>query len=966
MASREKEEKLSLVLTLFKGENFVCKEPGVRCKIEAKCCDEVLRSGFFPISSTNTEPAFNVQLAWQFSRRQLKDLRANKTAIKVRCLLLNDISKHHTELGYTVLHIKDAFPWSGGDVEASKAHSYPLLGTKEQWKNYHPKLLMQLHIEDYSVEQLTTSPNVQRKVIDEKKVNISNKTKVSPEKPRFENIESIDKTPRVDVISEIQNSVDKFTWRISETDGCFQLGEPADGDDLYIFNITIISAHNLQFLWNGRSPKKPAEADNYVWQIRYKAYGCEIKSDPFVLSTSDPSRRTFIGDKATARIRASAPYFYDYIQETAVEFHVIRFELSSSQDLINEEVMGVSFAELKDLAEADITELRTTLDIVSEWGYPNTIIPGEKPEVRTVFQLEATPGFFNTVKRLSPPVPSITLKPKDIAENKVIQTEENFIDLSKGKNVDATNGFFNTMKTTPPQSPQSPEKGKDINENKTSQTEEDCTDLSEGENVDATSRPYPTAKSVPPPIPSISQKGQGVDENRIFQTEEHCTDLSEGEDVEATHGFYPTAKSAPPPISRKGKSTNENRTSQTEDYTNLSEGENVDDTRGFFNTAKSVPPPIPSTSRRSKYTNENKITQIEECTDLSAGENLYVPPAMVFQTTDDLRTWKAEKKTAFKHKLQAKERAYLNILAQEAASRDTQREKLMADKLANLSKKEKEVRQLSAGILDREERVKKKELELFELNQKINLDSTATLENAKLSILRMQEEHKIEASHPLRNQEFEAELKKCKGKLEILELKLEEKEDYINKLKMERYERPESRIVEKLKLLEQENKLLKRQVIEVERSRDQYKKQSQSLCVKLSRLQEERDAQLKDENEALRLQIFANKQHKEMKKERKVLVDCSRQIRSMQDHRPPATAPENKKGASARSEKNHESTKKEPQHQTDETLTNEEEIQRLTQMRSGMLHTGAYTKYDMVIKEIEKRIVGLAEGKIVK
>lgn len=46
----------------------------------------------------------------------------------------------------------------------------------------------------------------------------------------------------------LQNSVDKFTWRISETDGCFQLGEPADGDDLYIFNITIISAHNLQFV----------------------------------------------------------------------------------------------------------------------------------------------------------------------------------------------------------------------------------------------------------------------------------------------------------------------------------------------------------------------------------------------------------------------------------------------------------------------------------------------------------------------------------------------------------------------------------------------------------------------------------------------------------------------------------------------------------------------------------------------
>jgi hypothetical protein len=55
-----------------------------------------------------------------------------------------------------------------------------------------------------------------------------------------------------------------------------------------------------------------------------------------------------------------------------------------------------------------------------------------------------------------------------------------------------------------------------------------------------------------------------------------------------------------------------------------------------------------------------------------------------------------------------------------------------------------------------------------------------------------------------RNQEYEAELKKCKGKLDILEIKLEEKEDYINKLKTERYERPDSKLSEKLKLLEQE------------------------------------------------------------------------------------------------------------------------------------------------------------------
>jgi hypothetical protein len=49
-----------------------------------------------------------------------------------------------------------------------------------------------------------------------------------------------------------------------------------------------------------------------------------------------------------------------------------------------------------------------------------------------------------------------------------------------------------------------------------------------------------------------------------------------------------------------------------------------------------------------------------------------------------------------------------------------------------------------------------------------------------------------------------------------------------------------------------QNKLLKKQIVEFERSRDQYKKQSQALCLKLARLQDDRDKQLKDENENLR------------------------------------------------------------------------------------------------------------------
>ncbi len=63
--------------------------------------------------------------------------------------------------------------------------------------------------------------------------------------------------------------------------------------------------------------------------------------------------------------------------------------------------------------------------------------------------------------------------------------------------------------------------------------------------------------------------------------------------------------------------------------------------------------------------------------------------------------------------MKEKERAYLKILAQEAAARDSQREKLITEKLTDLTKKEKELRRLSNGIGEREEHIKRKELEVL-------------------------------------------------------------------------------------------------------------------------------------------------------------------------------------------------------------------------------------------------------------
>lgn len=185
----------------------------------------------------------------------------------------------------------------------------------------------------------------------------------------------------------------KFKWTVKEKDGYFQLGDPANDDDLYILNTTVISASYLHSLWDGKSPRKHL-SDNCFWQIKYEAYGCEIASEPFLLGNDDDSRRTFIGDKATARIRTNGALFFEYLQETNLQFQIIRYQLGPNKELANPEVMGICFASLSELSSPDKREHRVCMDILSEWGTPRVLSMHEKPEVRVLFALEVIPNIF--------------------------------------------------------------------------------------------------------------------------------------------------------------------------------------------------------------------------------------------------------------------------------------------------------------------------------------------------------------------------------------------------------------------------------------------------------------------------------------------------------------------------------------------------------------------------------------------
>jgi len=144
-------------------------------------------------------------------------------------------------------------------------------------------------------------------------------------------------------------------------------------------------------LWDGDDGDQLGE-DSF-WTIQYAAFGCNIVSDPFVLSGEKDGRRTFIGDKATARIRCNGALFHQYLNSTSLEFRVLR----STGAHGHQGVSGVSFAELKGLTKVDVKGLKATLEIVPYGDYGTTVsdFGSLKPELRIVIELSVIPSFFS-------------------------------------------------------------------------------------------------------------------------------------------------------------------------------------------------------------------------------------------------------------------------------------------------------------------------------------------------------------------------------------------------------------------------------------------------------------------------------------------------------------------------------------------------------------------------------------------
>ncbi|CAL8110553.1 unnamed protein product [Orchesella dallaii] len=1060
----------SLVLSIFRGENFVVKGGNsYKAFVRAKCPElqpEIsLDSGAVRLSPGNSEPEFNSQLAWSLSRKQLKDLRSNRSTIRVACIMVDDRTGAETEVGYVVLHVKDATIFDVGVVDPSKAKTHVLLGTRDSWRTYHPKLQMILQLEDRSIKEKrpleapknmpqtrTLAGELSQPECDIPENILKNAAALSETKPlKHEDVAS-----------------GRFCWSVNEKDGYFQLGIPADKDDLYILNTTVISASYLHLLWDGRSPRK--RTDNYFWQIKYTAYGCEIATEPFLLAKDDESRRTFIGDKATARIRTNGALFYEYLKESALEFRIIRYIVGNNGQLCNEEVMGLSFAALTDLTNPSKGEFRVALDVVSEWGTPRVVSAHEKPELRVIFTLDTVPNYFSFCTPLlngsgdavlASDVQNVNTNDKEFSNN-ILEEDEvdhqlkpserfeiedsshtaNYIesedviargvdpyeDMSNQSNVRRLLKFDDELHkdhrkrrssssseaSTPPSKP-------GVSQNPHAKKKEATETVSESEETDSATNKENLANFLPEPgeykvsieltrywlkskrlikdkfMLSYVHPPLGIVDNRIKCFGEplspEFTDSRQGFlilDGEHSKLFRLTRFSEGllnepltvefRKISDKNKSSNcfassmipfgrifsekgSNDVRILEDAVDiLKVSDNVKIGTLYFKIVLSqVKTNFRISTENSKQTEHQQSAffpsekQTQNVAAFSENNSRYpLNTQNADRVTEELREWRKTQEEIFIIEKQKKEAAYLQLLSDEAAKRDAERENVMGKKLADLEKREKDLKRERKALEERTEKIKVLEAEVKDHARQLARDQESFQQNMNLRQRRLEEDHKIESNSFSRQiQEYKEDQEKFKRKILLLEKKLETKESEIDNLMTMNREKPESRIVERVKLLEQENKTLKNQLREANTKKEQYKKQSFALCQKLSRLQEERDQELKDQNENLRLQILASKEHKELKKERKAVQGISETLKALKIESNATQAVEAQNVEpniiSASIEKG--KTKQ----------TKEDEIQRLTHERSKLLGTGAYTQFDMVIKELERKIVSLAK-----
>jgi len=121
-----------------------------------------------------------------------------------------------------------------------------------------------------------------------------------------------------------------------------------------------------------------------------------------------------------------------------------------------------------------------------------------------------------------------------------------------------------------------------------------------------------------------------------------------------------------------------------------------------------------------------------------------------------------------------------------------------------------------------------------------------------------------------------------------------------------------------------------------------------------------------------RFQLLATTQKAEMRKDRKAIQKVSDKLREMQNtgQQPPLSfvqlreqckkSKRNKKSSLSKRDEN--GNKQDLIMSSDSSESSSDEVGRLTRQRNKLLTSGAYTCYDSVIKELERKLVQAASN----
>uniref|UniRef100_H2YHU4 C2 domain-containing protein n=1 Tax=Ciona savignyi TaxID=51511 RepID=H2YHU4_CIOSA len=931
-------ESYLVVVSVLEGRNFPSR-PKQNIVIECKFDGELLATD--PVPHTES-PGFTTELAWEMDKKSLHQHRMHRTPIKLQCFAVDTAKDIKENVGYIVLDLR------GAQLKAQAEKWYTLLNTKYSRPKPSVKISMVLEADE-------------------------------PKQAPFKAQEAPARTVSVDV-------VDNVTPVLDEEEGCFQIGRRGLHNEMYVLSVTLGSAFNLEQLIPGNKPL-PGVSPGYFFY--YSLFESDITNDVFHNIFSPE----ITPERASIRIRSTVEHLKSYFTQNST----LQVHLCCVDQLLGS--TSVSFASF--LSNKNLTMLNSSPIIIDGMFplsppdkslEPNIVQP--KVNVSVCLRREDVP-----IDSAPQPVPAMETPRKekydDAAPNDHPKNPPPVVSAAEpAVLVDTDNDAASINSDVPAKMPQStpPPQIPAVEDNSlaTTETHTDVPGPTQHfrfsldiKTISILALPhacnvfvkysYPFFGSFAPVMTGpvqVFNNSEVIVPRSMCVFDFACTQkLLQGtfRSLPITLEMWHRDKETDDVLLGTSILTLGELISMEKDKVLITQNGKKD--VAFRQTRRGAVPVI--TMTKKKIAELNLIATLEDFGQVV--DQAILRPQQVSEVSDkpttqksskpepqnpresneykaaiELELWKSQEQEKFLKKMNDMENQQMQLLTEEFKKRDKEREMLIAKRIAEYQKLEKQLSQTNASLEKREMQISSTEQELAHLKVDLQREKERTVAEAKEASQRMKEDciHQVQLERERRTV-AEDQNKKLLRQVNDIEQKYSELMAQFHEYKNQLSSRPEVRMEAELNLLRMEKGEVDRKLESVTKSKLHYKQQWGRALKELAMMkkteQEHAMANLKQQQqelEALKLQYLAADEKKDLHNDQHKINEIQKELQQLK------SVAETKVSSIAI--------------ESDQKLLNCEEINervsRLIEERDTLLRTGVYNSSDRIISELDRQI----------